>query len=416
MTLILALETSTPICSIALLSESDGFVSMSHRRMEGASGHAQNVLPFAQELLAERGLLKSDLSCVAFGHGPGAFTGIRVACGIAQGIGLALGIPLIPVGALHAVAAAAASRSPGRLILAALDARMQEVYLAAFLVDASGRLHMVQQPVLLAAVDAPHFVLQRLLLWRRWQAGTGLGAAQEERSPCLVGEGWRLPEAQRGLPEDWLVDDLTALPDADWIAQLALLDWKVGKTVLPEHAAPLYLRDKVAFTTAERATGQGGNPRALRTSGVALLPMCLADLADVLALETRVQAHPWSRSNFEDALEAGYEAWVLRSTDALIGFCLAMVAPDLIHILVIAVAPEQQRQGFAHQLLAQVTQTAKQHGQEGLLLEVRPSNANARAFYHAQGFVHIGTRRDYYSLGEGVREDALVLKKTFELA
>jgi len=413
MTLILALETSTPICGIALLSEQSGVISITKRQVEGVSGHAQSVLPLAQELLAEQGRSKSELSCVAFGNGPGAFTGIRVACGIAQGIGLALNIPLIPVGALHALAANACARHPGRLIISALDARMDEVYLAAFLADQSGSLTLVQQPVLLSAADAPAFVMQRFLMWQR---GVSIDLAQITLQPCLIGEGWRLPDAMTGLPVDWLIDDLSALPDAYWVAQLSLVAWKNQQTVLPEHAAPLYLRDKVAFTTAERATGQGGNPRAAPASGIALLPMSRADLDEVLELERSVQSHPWTAKNFEDALDAGYDAWVLRGDTGLVGFCLAMAAPDVIHILVIAVAPKQQRQGLGRMLLKQVIERAKQQGQEGLLLEVRPSNAQALAFYQAQGFVQIGSRRDYYPAGKGAREDALVLKKTFEPA
>ncbi len=414
MTLILALETSTPICSIALLSEQGDEISLTQKQIEGVSGHAQSVLPLAHALLAEQGRSKHELSCVAFGNGPGAFTGIRVACGIAQGIGFALNIPLIPVGALHALAANAAARLPGRLIITALDARMDEVYLAAFLADPSGSLALVQQPVLLSAAQAPAFVMQRFLLWQRDLAPDD---TLNPSMPCLIGEGWRLPDALAGLPAQWLIDDLTALPDAHWVAHLGLLFWKKQQTVLPEHAAPLYLRDKVAFTTAERAGGQGGNPRAApATDDLALLPMRRADLPEVLELERSVQSHPWTAKNFEDALDAGYEAWVLRGASGLAGFCLAMIAPDVIHILVIAVVPKQQRAGLGKLLLKQVIDTARQQGQEGLLLEVRPSNAQALGFYQAQGFVQIGCRRDYYPAGKGAREDALVLKKTFEPA
>lgn len=411
MTLILALETSTPICGIALLYEQNGTISVKKRQIEGVSGHALSVLPLAQELLAELGKSKNELSCVAFGNGPGAFTGIRVACGIAQGIGLALNIPLIPVGSLHAVAAKAAAQYPGRLIIAALDARMDEVYLAAFLSDQKGALSLVQQPVLLSAKDAPSFVLQRFLLWQR---DLGANALHQGLMPCLTGEGWHLPAAMTGMPDEWLVADTDALADAHWVAQLALLAWSKQQTVLPEHAAPLYLRDKVAFTTAERATGQGGNPRVASTTAIALLPMQRSDIREVLELERLVQSHPWTEKNFEDALEAGYDAWVLRTDSGVAGFCLAMTAPDVIHILVIAVHPDQQRRGLGLMLLKQVTDTARQQGQEGLLLEVRPSNVGALAFYQAQGFVQIGHRRDYYPAGKGAREDALVLKKTFE--
>ncbi len=408
MTIILALETSTTTCAIALLSEQDGVIAVQTRELEGVAGHALSVLPLAYELILGKGCSKADLSGVAFGQGPGAFTGIRVACGVAQGIGLALGIPLIPIGALNAVAADAASRNPSRLIIAALDARMDEVYLAAFISDTEQGLVMVQPPVLLAAADASVFVMQRQQLWQR--------DARVAGTPCLIGEGWKLAAAMQGVPKDWLTDDLTARPQAYWVARLAWNAWQAGHTVLPEHAAPLYLRDKVAFTTAERASGQGGNPRALAPEEYALLPMMQSDLAAVHALECAVQVFPWTAGNFKGALQAGHEAWVLRGDSGLLGFCLAMLAPDVMHILVIAVDPVQQRRGLGKRLLMQTIQTARQHGLEGVILEVRPSNAQALAFYHAQGFEQIGVRRDYYPTDRGHREDALVLKKTFESA
>jgi len=298
---------------------------------------------------------------------------------------------------------------------------MDEVYLAAFLTEPSGLLTLAQQPVLLSAADVPIFIMQRLKMWQRGlqdavQTDHAHVSTVAHLQPCLLGEGWGLSGALTGLPPEWLIDDLTALPEAHWVAHLALSFWRNQQTVLPEHAAPLYLRDKVAFTTAERAVGQGGNPRAVPAPSKALLPMRRADLPEVLALERSVQSHPWTVKNFEDALDAGYEAWVLRDSTGLVGFCLSMVAPDVVHILVIAVAPSKQRSGLGRILLKQVIDTAQQQGREGLLLEVRPSNTSALAFYDAQGFVQIGRRRDYYPVGKGGREDALVMKKTLEPA
>jgi tRNA threonylcarbamoyladenosine biosynthesis protein TsaB len=132
MTHILAIETSTTLCTVALVSERDGQCTTTQRALEGTSGHAANVLPLIEALLEECAVSRHALSAVAFGQGPGAFTGIRVACGVAQGLGLALGIPVISVGALLAVAATASVRHPGHLILAALDARMEEIYFAAY--------------------------------------------------------------------------------------------------------------------------------------------------------------------------------------------------------------------------------------------------------------------------------------------
>jgi tRNA threonylcarbamoyladenosine biosynthesis protein TsaB len=142
--------------------------------------------------------------------------------------------------------------------------------------------------------------------------------------------------------------------------------------------------------------------------------MTAADLPDALEIERAVQSFPWTFKNFEDALAAGYDAWVLRQGSELLGFCIAMQAPDVAHILVIAVAPDHQRQGYARQLLAQITRSAQAQSAEGLLLEVRPSNDAALAFYAREGFNQIGVRRAYYPAGRGEREDAYVLKKAFD--
>ena len=406
MTHILALETSTTTCSVALLTEQGSSVTVVTRQLEGTAGHAANLLPMVSALLAECGVERAALSAVAFGQGPGAFTGIRVACGVAQGIGLALQIPLIPIGALPAVAAQAAGRLPQHLILTALDARMDEAYFAVYVDDAEHGLVVLQPPVLLPAAQLPAFIALRLPLWQsRAPAAVGV---------CCIGEGWGLLDATSSLPLGCVVDDLQARPTAHSVATLARRDWHAGQTVLPEQAAPLYLRDRVAFTVAERALGEGGNPRALAPGQAALVPMTVADLPEALEIERAVQSFPWTLKNFEDALAAGYEAWVLRQESELLGFCIAMQAPDVAHILVIAVARAHQRQGYAHQLLAQITRSAQAQSAEGLLLEVRPSNDAALAFYAREGFNQIGVRRAYYPAGRGEREDAYVLKKTFD--
>ena len=406
MTHILSLETSTTTCSVALLTEQGASVAVVQRQLEGTAGHAANLLPMVSALLAECGIERGALSAVAFGQGPGAFTGIRVACGVAQGMGLALQIPLIPIGALPTVAAQAAGRLPQHLILAALDARMDEAYFAAYVDDVVHGLVVLQPPALLPAGQLPAFIVQRLPLWR--------SRSPEALGVCYVGEGWRLAGATASLPLGCVADDLEARPTAQSVVTLALRDWHAGQTVLPEHAAPLYLRDRVAFTVAERALGDGGNPRAQAPGQAALVPMTATDVPDALEIERAVQSFPWTFKNFEDALTAGYEAWVLRQGAELLGFCIAMQAPDVAHILVIAVAPDHQRQGHAQQLLAQIARSAQAQSAEGLLLEVRPSNDAALAFYARAGFNHIGVRRDYYPAGRGAREDAYVLKKTFD--
>lgn len=409
MTRILAFETSTSTGTVALLTEHGAGVTVTQRTIEGTTGHASGVLPLAYSILTELKLTQKDVTAVAFGQGPGAFTGVRVACGVAQGIALALNIPVIQIGALPAVASQAAARHPEALLYVALDARMDEVYFGVYASDTSGELVTVQPPVLLAATDVMLFIAQRQLLWRQ--------RLPDFASVALVGEGWDV--VQRLCPEQVLseigdLDDMQARPHASAVALLALHALKAGLTLLPEHAAPMYLRDKVAFTTLERARGDGGNPRAQVPSAAALLPMLKADLPEVVALEAAVQSFPWTLKNFEDALEAGYEAWVLRTEEGLQGFFITMMAPDVAHLLVIAVSRDAQRRGYGRQMLEQVSRQARSAGTEGIVLEVRPSNLGACAFYQAEDFVQIGVRRDYYPAAKGQREDALILKKSFD--
>lgn len=138
--------------------------------------------------------------------------------------------------------------------------------------------------------------------------------------------------------------------------------------------------------------------------------MTTADVDAVLAIEERVQAFPWTRGNFSDALGAGYDGWLLRENDAVTGFAVLMHAVDEIHLLVIGVAPECQRSGRGRALLDFIAARARAVGMTRMLLEVRPSNIVAIAFYRHAGFVEIGRRRGYYPASTG-REDAIVMAR-----
>ncbi|MCD8536263.1 MAG: tRNA (adenosine(37)-N6)-threonylcarbamoyltransferase complex dimerization subunit type 1 TsaB [Burkholderiaceae bacterium] len=402
---ILAIETTTRTGSIAVLRDDETGLQLFDGAMTQQTGHAETVLPLIDSVIRQAGIDRHDLGLVAFGQGPGAFTGIRLGCSVAQGIALALGLPVVAVNSLQAVAAAFDDGSAVTLV--ALDARMQEVYFGAY---GPGGIEL-QAPVLLAAGDVPRFMQPRLKFWQR-----AVGSSQ---SASLVGEGWQVVNAE--VDQDWMASlpvqslDTEARPHAREVALVGRQRWQAGQTLLPEQALPLYLRDKVAFTTEERQHGLGGNPKvaanASAPSQALLLPMMPVDINDVVELERQSQAFPWSRRNFEDALAARYSAWVLHLNDTLAGFCVAMPTPDDVHLLVIAVAPDYRRKGLATQLLAQVEQLARDHGVSRVLLEVRPSNTRALAFYAKQGFVEIGKRRGYYPAGKGEREDALVLAR-----
>jgi ribosomal-protein-alanine N-acetyltransferase len=139
-------------------------------------------------------------------------------------------------------------------------------------------------------------------------------------------------------------------------------------------------------------------------------PMNERDLDAVAALESSIQAFPWSRGNFADSFQAGHSVWVCRLGGDLIGFSVIMRVLDEAHLLNLGVCRRYQGQGYGARLLRHVMLNAKQHGANKLFLEVRPSNERAVELYRHFGFQQIGLRRGYYPAEVG-REDGLVFDK-----
>ena len=220
---LLALETATEACSVALWV--DGEV---RERFEIAPRrHTDLALPWAEELLAAAGIRKSQLDAIACGRGPGAFTGVRLAVALTQGLGLALDIPVLGISTLAALAFDA-SPTPGTRVLAAIDARMGEIYVGGFERETDGVRLLA--PELLAKP-------QEFSLDGEWLgAGTGFDAEQGALRDRV---------ALTGL-------DATALPHAAAIARLAAAAFARGEAIAPERLEPAYLRDKVALTLAEQ--------------------------------------------------------------------------------------------------------------------------------------------------------------------
>jgi tRNA threonylcarbamoyladenosine biosynthesis protein TsaB len=220
---LLAFETATEACSVALWI--DGEV---RERFEIAPRrHAALALPWADALLAEAGIAKSQLDAVAVGRGPGAFTGVRLAIAVAQGIALALDRPAVPVSTL----AALAMQSAGERVIAAIDARMGEVYLGAF----------VRELEMFTPVGA-----ERL---------AKAGAAEiPDGTWSGVGTGFAAVDgALRTLLRDRLVDvDASALPHAADVARIAAGAYAAGQVVAPERLEPAYLRNDVALTLQQQ--------------------------------------------------------------------------------------------------------------------------------------------------------------------
>jgi tRNA threonylcarbamoyladenosine biosynthesis protein TsaB len=221
---LLALETSTDAGSIALWFEGEVLL----RACPVGVSNSETLLPLISATMHEAGLAFSDLDGISFGAGPGSFTGLRVACGVAQGLAFAQDLPLIPVGTLDAMALA----SGGERVIVLLDARMGEVYYGYF-----------DGGVLLGQVGVCPPAALPLPETDGWLAcGNGLVAY-----PGLL-------ERLAACVSDWQPG---LMPSADAVARLAAPRLARGERVDPADAAPLYVRDKVAQTVAERLARGG---------------------------------------------------------------------------------------------------------------------------------------------------------------
>ena len=233
---ILALETSSDWCSVAAWR--DGRV-LTHEALAGQR-HSELILPMIDELLQEAGASLAEFDAIAFGAGPGSFTGLRIACGVTQGLALAAGVPVACVSTLLAVA----QRSAGERVVVCLDARMGEVYFGAFERDgASGvepRWRTEHPPQLCAPAVAPP-----LNTYGWVGAGSGFSIHASALAERYAGQ---LRETRPELH-----------PHAEDVAALAVEMVRAGLTVAAEDATPFYLRDHVALTLDER--------RALKLAG-----------------------------------------------------------------------------------------------------------------------------------------------------
>ena len=137
--------------------------------------------------------------------------------------------------------------------------------------------------------------------------------------------------------------------------------------------------------------------------------LTLDRLDAVLAVEQRAYSHPWTRGNFTDALASGYQAQVLMAGDHLLGYFVAMMGVDEVHLLNITVTPEFQRQGWAHVMLDALALWSRGQRAEWLWLEVRVSNPRALTIYQTHGYQRVGLRKGYYPADHGQREDAIVM-------
>lgn len=222
---ILAIDTATEACSAALWNDGNTCAHFELCPRE----HTQRILPIVQDILTQGGVSLTDLDALAFGRGPGSFTGVRIGIGIAQGLALGAELPMIGVSTLATMAQGAWRKKGASRVLAAIDARMGEVYWAEYQRDAQGVWHGENTE----AVLKPEAVQQRL--------------AELEGEWATVGTGWAAwPDMTQGANVT-LSDGDVLLPEAEDMLPIACQLLEQGKTVAVDKAEPVYLRNEVAW-------------------------------------------------------------------------------------------------------------------------------------------------------------------------
>ena len=226
---ILALDTSTEACSVALKLGDEVVENFQLQPRK----HTQLLLPMVEEILAEAGIGLNQLDAIAFANGPGSFTGLRIATGVVQGLAFGADLPVIPVTTLETLALTAFREHYAHYIISSLDARMGEVYWGAYHWNGQG-FDCLSVPEVIAPDQV---ALQNPVDDADW-VGAGSGfQLLDQFSPVMQSL------VQQTYPE--------MLPQAGDIARLAELYWHQGKTVSAEEAMPVYLRDNVAFKKGE---------------------------------------------------------------------------------------------------------------------------------------------------------------------
>ena len=247
---ILAVDTATEACSAALLCVPD---RVYRRYEEPGRGHAERILVLVDAVLAESGLTLGALDAIAFGRGPGSFTGVRLAASVVQGLAFAQGLPVVPVSDLRALAQRALDAAPeARSVLVCADARMREVYWGCFRRGAQALAEAVPGPAERPARAGPSGETERVS-----------SPDAVELPPTLeepvhgAGRGFMAyPQLEARLGRRLGAIHADLLPRAEEITRLAAADFAAGLAIEAEDALPIYLRDEVARPPAGRGASR----------------------------------------------------------------------------------------------------------------------------------------------------------------
>lgn len=217
---ILALDTATEACSAALLLDD----VVIERFQLAPREHTRLLMPMVDSLMQEAALEIHELDAIAFGRGPGSFTGLRIATGVTQGLALGADLPVLPVSDLAALALQARRTLGWEELLVCQDARLKEFFVGGFRVGPEG----------------PEEIMQEALV------GASELAVMAKQFHHAVGSGWLTQGGKLSTPDGLAIDSTVQLPRAADIARLGKLAFSRGQSVAVEQALPVYLRDQVA--------------------------------------------------------------------------------------------------------------------------------------------------------------------------
>lgn len=223
----LALDTSTEACSVALAL--DGQILALDEVCP--QQHSKRILPMVQQLLADAGVSLHQLDGIIFGRGPGSFTGVRIGVSVAQGLAFGADLPVFGVSTLAAMAQAAAIQQNATEVIAAIDARMAEVYIAAFTLDEAGLMQAITPEIAAKPAALPEVLTSLSFTSRVLGVGTGwqtYSQALQQLAPALIADSILYPSAQFMLP-------------------FASRAWQQQLFVSAEQAEPVYVRDEVTW-------------------------------------------------------------------------------------------------------------------------------------------------------------------------
>lgn len=427
---VLAFDTANEIIAIGvgvLRSESRTVQLVASVEAEARRASNTQLLPRIDAALAQHGIAREDIACVAVGRGPGSFTGVRIAMATAKGIASALGVGLVGVSSLDAVAWNAwATGERGPLAVVA-DAMRKEVYPVRYVLGDEGIERLEADRVVKAEEAAQELsdddVVRQvtgdaLRKYGELFAGCGVALASELWTPTGRGlllalqAAWRADEADpldaRRHDPAFALPVYTRLSDAEENERIRLAknDPKNLATGVQDVAARADQRASMHDTAILNAQPD--------EHGITYKPLDAAHAGSVAALEAQVMsADAWSEGLVADELPRPDRVWwTAYAGDALVGYAGGWIVDGQVQILKVGVDPAMRRRGIARGLLARVAADARDLGAASCSLEVRVANAGAQALYEAVGLRSLGVRPRYYSDGE----DAVIMEGPLPLA